>query len=105
MKAAQGHLNDVVRFSAVDGPGNRFVADQMLMALGVKSGGGAASGALAHSMKTLDGKDVNLAEKYKGKVVLMVNVASKCGLTPTKVASKVLVLVKQVSTSSCHLAL
>ena len=25
MKAAQGHLNDVVRFSAVDGPGNRFV--------------------------------------------------------------------------------
>jgi YjjW family glycine radical enzyme activase len=25
VKAAQGHLNDVVRFSAVDGPGNRFV--------------------------------------------------------------------------------
>lgn len=25
MKAAQGHLNDVVRFSEVDGPGNRFV--------------------------------------------------------------------------------
>ncbi len=25
MKAAQGHLNDVIRFSAVDGPGNRFV--------------------------------------------------------------------------------
>ena len=25
MKAAQGHLNDVVRFSAVDGSGNRFV--------------------------------------------------------------------------------
>lgn len=25
MKAVQGHLNDVVRFSAVDGPGNRFV--------------------------------------------------------------------------------
>ncbi|MCI0492983.1 MAG: glutathione peroxidase [Planctomycetes bacterium] len=33
-------------------------------------------------MKTLDGKDVNLAEKYAGKVVLLVNVASKCGLTP-----------------------
>lgn len=25
MKAAQGHLNKVIRFSAVDGPGNRFV--------------------------------------------------------------------------------
>lgn len=25
MRTAQGHLNDVIRFSAVDGPGNRFV--------------------------------------------------------------------------------
>jgi glutathione peroxidase len=33
-------------------------------------------------MNTLDGKKVNLAKKYKGKVVLLVNVASKCGLTP-----------------------
>lgn len=33
-------------------------------------------------MQTLDGKKVNLAEKYKGKVVLLVNVASKCGNTP-----------------------
>jgi glutathione peroxidase len=33
-------------------------------------------------MDTLDGKKVNLAEKYKGKVVLLVNVASKCGNTP-----------------------
>jgi glutathione peroxidase len=37
---------------------------------------------LDQDMKTLDGKDVNLAKKYKGKVVLLVNVASKCGLTP-----------------------
>lgn len=34
------------------------------------------------SMKTIDGKEVNLAKKYAGKVVLVVNVASKCGLTP-----------------------
>jgi glutathione peroxidase len=37
---------------------------------------------LNEPMKTLDGKEVNPAEKYAGKVVLLVNVASKCGLTP-----------------------
>jgi glutathione peroxidase len=37
---------------------------------------------LNQEMKTLDGEDVNPAEKYAGKVVLLVNVASKCGLTP-----------------------
>jgi glutathione peroxidase len=33
-------------------------------------------------MQTIEGKKVNLAKKYKDKVVLLVNVASKCGLTP-----------------------
>lgn len=37
---------------------------------------------LSITMQTLEGKEVNLAEKYSGKVVLIVNVASKCGLTP-----------------------
>nr|WP_197526374.1 glutathione peroxidase [Botrimarina colliarenosi] len=32
-------------------------------------------------METLDGEPVELAEKYAGKVVLFVNVASKCGFT------------------------
>jgi len=36
---------------------------------------------LSFTMKSLDGKDVDLSQ-YEGKVVLMVNVASKCGLTP-----------------------
>ncbi|HEY1602333.1 MAG TPA: glutathione peroxidase [Pirellulales bacterium] len=37
--------------------------------------------ALDFQMKSLDGKPVDLS-KYQGKVVLIVNVASKCGLTP-----------------------
>jgi glutathione peroxidase len=39
------------------------------------------SAALNFKMKSLDGKDVDLND-YKGKVVLVVNVASRCGLTP-----------------------
>lgn len=41
-----------------------------------------APAALSYTMNSLDGKPVNLAERYQGKVVLMVNVASECGLTP-----------------------
>ncbi|MFO1094766.1 MAG: glutathione peroxidase [Planctomycetaceae bacterium] len=36
---------------------------------------------LNFTMKSLDGKEVDLS-KYKGKVVMIVNVASQCGLTP-----------------------
>ncbi len=38
--------------------------------------------ALSFKMNSLDGKEVDLSKKYEGKVVLVVNVASKCGLTP-----------------------
>lgn len=37
--------------------------------------------ALNFKMKSLAGKEVNLAD-YKGNVVMVVNTASKCGLTP-----------------------
>lgn len=36
---------------------------------------------LGFTMKDIDGNDVNL-ETFKGKVVMIVNVASKCGMTP-----------------------
>jgi glutathione peroxidase len=36
---------------------------------------------LDRKMNSLDGKEVDLG-KYKGKVVMVVNVASECGLTP-----------------------
>ena len=36
---------------------------------------------LDFKLKTIDGKDMDLAQ-FKGKPVLLVNVASKCGLTP-----------------------
>lgn len=42
----------------------------------------AATGPLDFKMKDIDGKEVDLAKTCKGKVVLIVNVASKCGLTP-----------------------
>jgi len=37
--------------------------------------------ALNFKVKSIDGKEVDLA-KYEGKVVVIVNVASQCGLTP-----------------------
>lgn len=36
---------------------------------------------LGHSMKSINGKDVQLAKEFQGKVVLFVNVASACGYT------------------------
>ena len=42
----------------------------------------APKSALAFKVKDIDGKEVDLAKKYEGKVCLVVNVASKCGNTP-----------------------
>jgi glutathione peroxidase len=38
--------------------------------------------ALNFTVKDIDGKPVDLAKTYQGKVLLVVNTASKCGLTP-----------------------
>ena len=50
-------------------------------ATGKKENAMAASSVLDFTVKDIDGKDVKL-ESYKGKVLLITNVASKCGYTP-----------------------
>jgi glutathione peroxidase len=65
-----------------------LMSQQMLSAqdkdaAAAKSSAAASTAApLNVTMKNIAGKEVNLAEKYQGKVVLLVNVASKCGNTP-----------------------
>lgn len=46
-----------------------------------KKEGAKVSGPLDFQLAAIDGKDADLSQ-YKGKVVLLVNVASKCGATP-----------------------
>jgi glutathione peroxidase len=48
---------------------------------GALAGAADVPAVLNFKMKSIDGKEVNLAA-HQGKVVLIVNVASKCGLTP-----------------------
>jgi len=52
-----------------------------IMTLATALTASAASSVYEVPVKNIDGKDTSLKE-YKGKVVLVVNVASKCGYTP-----------------------
>ena len=63
----------------------RFLAASIavlsLASAGMAQTPGAKMSALEYEMKTIDGKEFKFAD-LKGKVVLVVNVASKCGNTP-----------------------
>jgi len=58
-----------------------FLALSIAFAMTTQSSADDHECALNFDVKTIDGESVNL-EDYEGKVVLIVNVASKCGLTP-----------------------
>lgn len=53
----------------------------LMLATSVSAADAKAESPLGFKMESIDGKTIDLKD-YKGKVVLMVNVASKCGLTP-----------------------
>jgi glutathione peroxidase len=57
------------------------IAALSLPSLSFAQGEKAVKSPLEFSLKSIDGKDAPLSA-YKGKVVLLVNVASQCGLTP-----------------------
>ncbi|HUI63928.1 MAG TPA: glutathione peroxidase [Bacteroidota bacterium] len=57
-----------------------IILSGVLMASSI-AGENAPSGVLDFTMKNIDGKQVPLSQ-YKGKVLLIVNVASECGFTP-----------------------
>ena len=58
-----------------------FSAGLLMPANGDSNAGGPMASIHSFTLKNIDGKDVSLGE-YKGKVLMLVNVASKCGLTP-----------------------
>jgi glutathione peroxidase len=60
--------------------GKDVIKDPNAPATQPRGGGGGAASPLTFTVKDIDGKDYDLAQ-LKGKVVMIINVASKCGFT------------------------
>lgn len=62
----------------------RLCTIALVMALGIQSSLNAddKKNALDFKMKNIQGKEISLKKQYGGKVILFVNVASRCGATP-----------------------
>src|SRR5205823_606749 len=71
---------DAVMRTAVLGLAAVLAAAPALFAADKDTGDKKVPAVLNFKMKTLDGKDTDLSQ-YQGKVILLVNVASKCGYT------------------------
>ncbi|PRW33989.1 glutathione peroxidase [Chlorella sorokiniana] len=55
---------------------------EMMATRALFGGGAATKGSIYdYSVKSIDGKDINMSQ-FKGKVLLIINVASACGFTP-----------------------
>jgi len=71
-----------MKLSAVH-PGLRAAAAMLILGLCALAPAASASDLLDVSYRPLAGKDeVNLKQRYQGRVLLVVNTASKCGFTP-----------------------
>ena len=70
---------------------SRSVRSSLLLGLVmIMAGSARAANIYDFTLPSIDGKPMPLAE-FKGKVVLVVNVASRCGFTPQYSAARVLV--------------
>lgn len=58
-----------------------LIGAMSMMIVGASQAADKSANAHDFKMKSLEGKEIDLSN-YKGKVLLIVNVASKCGLTP-----------------------
>lgn len=80
MKVLRSLLSATVLASLISGCATAQTQTQPAQSAPTQTAKKEEASALNYKMKSLDGKDVDLS-KYAGKVVLIVNVASKCGNT------------------------